>query len=34
MEDKARLDWFIDRAITIINKNGAEYGKERKTGSQ
>lgn len=23
MEEQERLDWFIDRAITIINQNGA-----------
>lgn len=23
MEEQERLDWFIDRAITVINQNGA-----------
>ena len=33
-ESLARLDWFIARAIEIINENGAKYGKKEKTGSQ
>lgn len=32
--DKERMEWFIDRAITIINENGAGYGKEKEADPQ
>ena len=33
-EEHERLSWFIDRAIDVINKNGAEHGKKEKKNTQ